>query len=283
MAGMLPPAGTSLFINYFTLAPNINKLKDNAGRNQAIPGLGKVDFKTSVVVNSMRYLSVTKHKLLGGDLVWNVIVPVVYQHTSMSAGPVDLGKQSKTGLGDIEVGGGIQWHSATLHNLVGFDITAPTGSYDKGDPVNIGRNYWSFQPVWAVTYLGDKKSLIPGFETSLKMMYFINTINAATSYTSGQEFTTDYFVGQHVDKWVFGANGNFYYQLTNDKQYGRTAVDPFSGQRTGVKGESFTAGPLVQYNFDNHKGCVTGKYQFAVYDKNRAEGDTFWLKLVLAF
>jgi hypothetical protein len=202
MAGALPPGGTKLFIDYFAFAPNINKLKDNAGRDQRVPGFGKVDAKTSVMVNSIRYIDVTKHKLWGGDIVWNFIIPVAYQHTSTSAGALDIGHQSKTGLGDIEFGAGIQWHRPTVHNLVGFEITAPTGSYDKADLVNIGRNYWSFQPVWAITYLGDKTSPIPGFEATTKLMYMVNTINAATSYTTGQEFTADYFVGQHVGKWA---------------------------------------------------------------------------------
>lgn len=281
MAGALPPPGTKLLINYFGISPNVNRLKDNAGRDQAIPGLGKIDVKTSVVVNSIRYLELTKYKILGGDFLWNVIVPFVYQHTTMSAGLQDIGKQSKTGLGDIEFGVGIQWHRPTLHNLVGFEIIAPTGSYDSTDFVNIGRNYWSFNPVWAITYLGDKTSPVPGFEATVKMMYFYNTINADTSYTSGQEFTTDYFIGQHIGKWAVGATGNFYYQLTDDKQYGRAAIDPFSGQRTGVRGMSFTAGPLVQYNFG--KVLVTAKYHFSLQNKNRPETDMFWLKLIFPF
>ena len=98
----------------------------------------------------------------------------------------------------------------------------PTGQYSKNDLSNLGRNYYSFNPLWAFTYIGDKNSPIPGFEISSKFMYMINTINAETSYTSGQEFRMDYLIGQHVGNWAFGINGQFLYQTTVDKQYGKT-------------------------------------------------------------
>ncbi|MBA4418717.1 MAG: hypothetical protein C0392_12535 [Syntrophus sp. (in: bacteria)] len=285
MAGALPPAGTKVFLNYFQIY-NLKNFKDNAGRNASVPGLGKVDAQSQVVANIFRYVDVTKIKLLGGDLIWDIIIPVVYQHASVSAGMVDIGRQSKTGLGDVEGGIGIQWHRPTFHNIAAFHIVAPTGAYDRSgtrpDLVNIGRNYWSFNPLWLVTYIGDKNSPIPGFEVSAKMMYFFNTINTATSYTSGQEFSADYFVGQHLGPWTFGANGNFYYQVTKDKQYGATAYDQFSGLQTGVKGRSFSVGPLVSYNLAN-KAFITAKYQFGVYEQNRPQGDAFWLKFILPF
>ncbi|OPY80927.1 MAG: hypothetical protein A4E65_01308 [Syntrophorhabdus sp. PtaU1.Bin153] len=283
MAGALPPGGTKVFINYFQLY-NPNKLKDNAGRNQSVPGLGKLDAKTDVVANCFRFIDVTKIKLLGGDLIWDIIVPVVYQHTNLSAGPADLAIGNKTGLGDVEGGVGISWHpSPTFHNILALHAVAPTGSYQKGDDVNIGRNYWSFNPLWLATYIGGKDSPLPGFEVSAKFMYWVNTTNTATHYTSGQEFSIDYLIGQHFGKtWSFGANGNFYYQLTKDKEHGHTALDPFSGKKTGVQGRSLSIGPALQYNFPN-QGCLTAKYQFEVDAHNRPLGNLFWLKLVWPF
>lgn len=285
MAGALPPAGTSIFINYLT-AYNATTLRDNAGRNQILGvgqlGYPKVNFNLNVVVDAMRYIKVTNVKLLGGDLLWNVIVPVGYQKLSMDAGPADMGSQSKTSLGDVEFGAGIAWHpSKTFHHVGAFEIVAPTGSYSKTDLSNLGRNYWSFNPMWAFTYLGDKDSPIPGFEISAKLMYWINTINADTSYTSGQEFSADYLIGQHFGKWAFGANGHILYQTTKDKQYGSTAYDPLSGIQTGVKGKQLSIGPAISYQLPH--GCITFKYQRDVISQNRAEGDHFWLKWVYLF
>jgi len=284
MAGALPPAGTSVFINYMVVY-NATTLKGNYGNNV---GLGpnntpKVDFKINLFANAFRYIKVSNVKLLGGDLLWHIIIPVQYQKVSMDASPaVDMGSQSKTGLGDIEAGIGISWHpSKTFHHVAAFDIVAPTGSYDKNDLSNIGRNYWSFSPLWAFTYLGDKDSPIPGFEVSAKLMYWANTINTATSYTSGQEFGMDYVIGQHIGNWAFGLNGTFFYQFTNDKQYGSTANDPFTGQSTGVKSQYLSVGPIISYNIPH--GCITLKYQRDVWEQNRPEGDKFWLKWVYMF
>ncbi len=274
-----PEKPASLFVtNYFELY-NATTLRNNSGNKASIPGLGDVDFKLNVVSNSTRFIKLTPYKFLGGNLSLTAIVPFVNVHTSMSAGPVDMGSQTKTGLGDIEVGAGLTWFpSKTFYHGVNFDIVMPTGAYDKDDMANIGRNYWSFNPFYVFSYLGDKDSVIPGFEVSAKVMYWINTINAATSYTSGQEFSTDYLIGQHFGRWCVGANGHFLYQTTDDKQYGRTAVDPISGQRTGVRGKFLSIGPVVSYKFDGG-GFVSVKYQFDVIAKNRPEGEKFWLNI----
>ena len=285
MAGALPPAGTSIFINYL-IDYNATTLKDNANRNQVLgaPPLGnpKVNFNLNVLMNAFRFINVTKVRVLGGDLIWHAIIPVGYQKVSMDAGPVDMGSQSKYGLGDIEAGVGIAWHpSKTFHHAAGFDVVAPTGTYSVSDLSNIGRNYWSFNPIYAFTYIGDKDSPLPGFEVSAKLMYWFNTINTATSYTSGQEFAADYTIGQHIGKWAFGLNGHFLYQTTDDKQYGRTAYDPLSGLQTGVVGKYLSIGPAISYNLP--RGCLTFKYQRDVWEQNRPEGDKFWLKWVYMF
>jgi hypothetical protein len=275
MAGALPPAGTKVFLNYFTYY-DADKLRDNAGRHKSIAGLGKTDFRLQAVMNAFRFVDVTKVKLLGGDLVWHVIVPMGYQHASLGAGPVDINAGSKTGLGDIEAGVSIGWHpSKTFHHVAGIDIVAPTGAYDKDDSANIGNNYWSFNPLWVFTYIGDKTSPIPGFEISAKLMYWINTINSATSYTSGQMFMADYLVGQHFGPWGLGINGHYLYQTTDDKQFGRT-VD------SGNRSKYLSAGPAVQYNFGKGS-CMTVKYQFDVWEQNRPEGNKLWLKFIYPF
>ncbi|OPY68057.1 MAG: hypothetical protein A4E63_02112 [Syntrophorhabdus sp. PtaU1.Bin050] len=124
MMGALPPADTSIFINYL-VSYNSSTLRDNAGRTQSLtaPPLGnpKVDFKINVLVDALRFIQVTKVKVFGGDLLWHVILPVGYQKLSMSAGPVDMGSQSKYGLGDIEAGVGIAWHPCkTFHHAAGW-------------------------------------------------------------------------------------------------------------------------------------------------------------------
>lgn len=269
MAGALPPAGTQVFINYF-LDYQSNQLNGNNG-GKAPAGLS---FKEQAVANAFRYVDVTKIKVLGGDLVWHIIVPVIYAHAAFTAGngAVDLinGGSSETSLGNIEAGLGIAWHCGpTFHHIFAIDIVAPTGHYNATDSVNIGSNYWAIDPLWAFTYIGDKHSPLPGFEVSSKIMYWINQTNNNTyfynqagnvvsgKYANGQQFSFDYLVAQHFMKdWAFGINGHYLKQTTNDKFNGSTAIDPFTGAPTGNMVGYFSLGPALTYEFPNH-GCIT--------------------------
>ena len=280
-AGNLPPPGTMLLINYFAVAESTT-LRDNAGREEATPSLGKLNFKSRTVADSLRLVHVTKIEALGGNFIWHIIVPGMNRHVSKGFDGVDLGAQSKTGLGDITVGAGIAWHpTKTFNCAAAIDVYAPTGAYRVGDMTNIGRNYWSIDPVFVFTYKGDKDSPLPGLEVSSKMMYWINTINTETSYTSGQEFSADYLIAQHVKNWAFGVNGYLTYQFTDDKKEGHKAQDPVTGLYTGMRGKSFSAGPIISYSWPGWR--LTAKYQFDLYTRNRAEMDKFWLKITRSF
>ena len=306
LAGALPPAGTNIFLNYL-VDYNFGTIKDNAGRASVVPTPAgnlplKVDF--NVLVDALRFVRVTKVSLLGGDLVVHGIIPFGDVHGSVQAvlpngstAYAPAYPSERTSLGDVEFGAGIAWHpSKTFHHVFAVDVVAPTGTYAASsaggssshtfivDHTSLGRNYWSFNPLWALTYLGDKDSPIPGLELSAKLMYWINTVNTATSYVSGQEFSADYLVGYHINKELaFGANGFFLYQTTKDKQFGATAIDPITGLQTGLQARRLSVGPAITWELPNKLCTLTFKYQHDVYSYNTAEGNTFWLKLIYTF
>jgi len=305
MAGALPPAGTNIYINYLVYE-DIGSLKNNVGGTATYgvrPNGLSLNTGIQVLVNAARFVRVTKIKVLGGDLVLHVIVPFGEVHASNAVVlPANLGTAYAPGfpasafsLGDIEWGAGIAWHhSPTLHSVFAVDVVAPTGGYQASpvsgtgsrafvvNPADLGRNYWSIDPLYAFTYLGDKNSPLPGFEFSAKMMYWINTVNTATSYISGQEFSADYLVGYHINKELaFGANGFILYQTTKDKQFGQTAFDPLTGLQTGVLGREFSVGPAMTYEIPH--GCLTFKFQHDVSVANRPQADKFWLKWIYAW
>ncbi len=269
MAGALPPPGT-YFLNYLDFV-NSSSLRNNHGDTQRFlfPGGPRVGFNLAVIAEVPRFVHVSNITLLGGHLIGHVLVPLVNQHASL-AGASD----TKTGVGDIEVGMGIAWHpSKNFHHVLAFDVVGPTGQYNKDDVTSIGRNYWSFNPLWAFTYRADN-----GFEASAKLMYWINTVNSETHYVSGQEFNMDYLVGWHYQKWGFGANGFYRVQTTNDTVRGNTARDPFTGAETGNKANFLSVGPTITY--DLPKGCITLKYQIGVEAKNVPMTNSLWLKFV---
>jgi len=259
-AGALPPPGL-YYLNYL-MYYTADKLKDNAGRT--VP----VDFSLDATVDVLRFIYVTKKKLLGADVGMHIMIPVGYQHVSID-GP---GSQSKTGLGDIEFSPLVlAWHfNKNWHMIASVDIVAPTGAYDKDDLSNIGRNYWTINPIVAFSYIHDT-----GFEVSGKFLYLINTVNSATGYTSGQEFIVDYLVGQRIGNWSIGINGAYYKQITDDSM--RNEPSDFHGN----KGQFFSIGPALQYNYKNM--CFNAKYQVDTSVKNKPEGEKFWLKFFYAF
>ncbi len=278
-AGALPPPGTKVFLNYFEYYTSSQLNGNNGGR--AYAGPFQTNLRLQAVANAFRFVDVTKVKLLGGDLVWHIIVPVIYQHAALDlAGLVDLSHGSETALGDVEFGLGIAWHPAkTFHHVFAVDLVAPTGQYNVNDAVNIGHHYWGINPLWAFTYIGDKTSPIPGFEISSKMMYWFNTTNTENHYYNGQQFSFDYLVGQHFGNWGVGINGHYLKQMTDDKLLGQTAVDPFTGVATGNRIGYFSLGPAITYEFPNH-GCITLKWQHDLSAQNMPIGDHFWLKFI---
>ena len=259
MAGALPPPGT-YFKNYLTYY-RATTLKDNNGND--LVG----DFKLSVLADVLRLVHVTNVQVFGANWALHAFLPLAYQDVKFSGATDD-----RYGVGDIIVDPIILgWHSGNFHVTAGLDIYIPVGSYNKDRLANIGRNYWTFEPVLGMTYLSDG-----GFEISAKFMYDINLENEDTDYRSGQEFHFDYTVGYHVDKrWAVGLGGYYYLQTTEDEQNGVKAGPD------GFEGRVFSIGPQVQYGYRNMS--FTLKWQPEFEARNKPEGDKFWFNLVYAF
>jgi hypothetical protein len=258
MVGALPPPGT-YFKNYMTYY-TASSFKGNSG-NDLIP-----DFKLNVFADTMRLIHVTKTEILGASWAMHAFLPIVYQDVT-AAGSSD----NRWGLGDIIIDPFILgWHFPNFHVTTGLDIYLPTGTYDKNRQANAGRNYWTFQPIVAMTYLSDG-----GFELSAKFMYDFNTENSSTNYQSGQEFHFDYTVGYHIDKqWAVGLGGYCYFQTTDDKVNGVTPPD-------GFKGQVYAIGPQAQYGYKNMNFTLKWQYEFDA--KYKPEGNKFWFNFVYAF
>ena len=254
LAGAAPPPGFHIleYGSYYTA----DKVLGANGENLNIPG-----FKVRAAALSTRLVWSTKQMVMGGNVLVHTIIPLV--NLDISAGGAS---QSKTGVGDITVGSGIAFHhSDQLHSVVALDIVAPTGGYNKNDLANIGRNYWTFEPLYTMSYINPN-----GFNGDFKLMGNLNRENPDTHYRSGEEIFCDYSAGWGVGKgWVVGVGGYVSKQFTDDKLNGTT----ISGNRT----RAFAIGPSIK--FDNGKGWfITAKFQKETSVRNRAEGSAFWLK-----
>lgn len=255
----IPPSGVYLLAyagNY-----NANSVRDHNG-NQA----GPPDFNLRVTSLVPRVFFVTGQTILGGQLVFHAIAPLL--NMSVTAGGA---RQSSSGLGDITVGTGLGYHASDKFSYAfGLDVYAPTGSYDKNNLANLGRNYWGMEPAVLLTYAQPE-----GVNADLKVMYDFNMTNSATNYKSGQELHADYDMGWGFGNgFVAGVGGYAYRQTTDDIQNGATVANN--------RGKAFAIGPSIKYG--NGKGwLITAKYQTESSVINRPQGQAFQMKMTIPF
>ncbi len=270
LVGAAPPPGFyAIDYNYFYSAKDY---RDDRGR--VIDKGPLADFSLSVYSNVLRFIYVSKLKLLGANYTAHIFLPWVELNANAKGFHVH-----KKGMGDIIVDPFIlTWHGTYLHALLAMDIYVPNGEYDKKRPVNIGKNFWTFEPILALTFLHPS-----GFSASVKLMYDFNTTNndwinpktgRETSLKPGQEFHFDYALGYSPAKWIrLGIAGYFYQQTTDDEIDGKEVEHQ--------RGRAFAVGPAVKVNYKRFMLVVKGLKEFGV--RNRPRGRCLWVKLYYTF
>jgi hypothetical protein len=259
LTGAVPPPG--LYLLGYGNIYEATKLKDNTGHDASPPG-----FRVSAKVAAFRGIWSTQTEVLGGNLVFHTIVPLVNLQVKAAGA-----SQTKTGIGDITVGTGIAYHhSPQLHSVVGLDLSLPTGGYDKNDLANIGRHYTSIQPLYSMSYIDPN-----GFNGDFKLTFNFNRRNSATDYKSGNEVFVDYSAGWGLGNgWTLGVGGHIWRQFSNDKQAG-VSLD-------GSRVRAFSIGPSIKYQ--NDKGWwLTAKLQADTGVRNSTKGTSFWVKTSIPF
>ncbi|NEX17378.1 MAG: hypothetical protein C1943_12290 [Halochromatium sp.] len=164
----------------------------------------------------------------------------------------------------------LSWSSGLWSFKLWESIVAPTGGYDTSgsDLANLGRNYWSFDTVGAVTWFNPDSRT----EVSLAPGVMVNTENSATNYRTGTEFHMDFVANQFVsESFALGLRGYYYNQLTGDSGSGATLGD--------FKSESFGVGPGFVWIPKAGGGRLTvlGKWMHDLSAENRFESDYFTL------
>lgn len=123
-ASIVPPPGVyyrGYIVNY------------NADKNDALPA----DSEVSVTALANRAIWVTPKKLLGGNLVFEAVLPLL--KTDLKVGGQDV--DERTGLGDLYVGSVIGWHGNRWDAVTGVGYWAETGDYDSNRFASPGKGY----------------------------------------------------------------------------------------------------------------------------------------------
>lgn len=269
----LPPPGTYLlgYVEHY----DADRFNDGHGDSGQLP-----DFHARADAAIARIVHVTDTRILGASWAMQAIVPVV----NLRVGAAGMADET-TGIGDIIVDPVmLGWHFPSgVHITTGVDVTVPVGRYNPRKLSNIGRNYWSVEPVVAFAYYGKS-----GFSADLKLMYDMNFRNTnamvtpfnptGADYRSGDEFHADFAVGQQIGKLKLGAAGYFYTQTSDDKVSDAGAQATIDALR-GFRGKVFAAGPSISYQVG--KAQIIGTWQHEFHAEYRPQGERLWLKMVL--
>lgn len=261
MVAAAPPPG--FYVMEYVTHYRADQLNDFNGNAIPIPG----GFNVDAVVAATRFIWSSDIRVGNGTLVAHGILPLVDVQVGVAGARQGHGLR----VGDIIFGPAVAYHySPALHGVIGFDVVAPTGAYDRTRLANVGRNYWSVQPFVGMTHVNPS-----GFNGDFKTTLSFNSRNAETEYRSGTEFILDYSAGWGLGNgWVLGVGGHAYQQLRNDRVNGNNV--PRS------RGRSFAIGPSLKY--DNGKGWfVTVKWQNETNVRNKPEGSALWIKTTLPF
>lgn len=264
--GALPPPGFH-YINYLAYY-YADELKDHKGDEAPF------DLKANVAAEVLRGIYVSDIEVLGANLGWHVVVPLVYRDMEMKG----MFDESRASLGDVYFSPFLLgWHFDTLHVVAGLDIIAPTGQYNDEYNVNIGNNHWTFEPAVAVSLI-----LPEGLSVDLKLMYDFHTENTDYSgmygegdYLTGQQFHLDYNIGYAVlENLRLGVCGYYLKGLQDDELDGDQLAD--------TEEQVLAVGPSAMYSV-NEGLHLTAKVQFETEVENRPQGIFSWLKLIYSF
>jgi hypothetical protein len=244
-----------------------------------VPVAGAVvdNFDGNVFADSLLALYRTPVELLGGSLGFGGEFAVAWVDVSGTIGTRPA-SGSESGIADILLYPLLLgWTRGDLQYDVRLGIYAPAGKYEVGSLGNLGKNYWTFEPGLAVSYLSGAT----GFEASGFVAVDFNTRNGATDYQSGSQFHLDATLAKHfaLPGGRLGAGaGAFYYQ--------QVASDSGSGATLGAfKASSIGVGPVASYQtkIDSLDLAVELKWLPEVHSENRVEGDFFFIKVRAVF
>jgi hypothetical protein len=280
---MLPDRDTSSFVyaNAFTYYDG----STGASKDLEFGGLVTANVKGTAYSDTSLFLYQAPWKILGGQYGVALIVPYVWLKVQ---GDVTLSgrrlspsvhkEDTANGFGDVEILPLMMgWKHGDLKWQGQFGVYAPSGTFNKGALANIGRNYWTFEPSAAVSYLSSKI----GLEVTAFVGFDFNTKNGTTDYQTGDQFHLDGAIAEHLPLFGgfigAGVNGFFYQQITGDSGSG-ARLGGFEGMTAGI-------GPIFSYAYKIGDFDLAGEVKWLpeLGVQNRLNGNTVWLKLGISW
>jgi hypothetical protein len=264
----LPPPGFYLRdYNVFYQAGQINN-----GAGDALPMV----FQTMVYANVPRAIWITDTKIAGGNLGFDVVLPLVYTSVSVGSGY----HESKFGIGDAYAESTLSWHPGQFDIGAAVGIWAPTGT--SGTPVSPGTGFWTPELTLGVTWYADADKT---WAVSLLNRYEFNSEDRdyqANNVTPGQAWTLEggvsktlKNVGTCVKAMDVGVVGYYQQRITASTGNQPAAENLFPYSRVAA------VGPEINLDFPYLTASFRYNYEFLA--DNRAQGQTVAVTLTKRF
>jgi len=195
-----------------------------------LQGAVDIGLDLDVVLNFAAASYTFEKQILGATYTIGTIIPFGYAKLDATIGPFGVSGDTFN-LADIAfVPVQLNWGVGNFHFKLAETIIAPTGDYDVSDIVNVGRNYWGFDTIGAVTWLDPEM----GTEISVAPGIMFNTRNKATDYKTGAEFHLDVTANQFLSStFAVGLRGYYYKQVKGDSGSG-ALLGSFKGESLGL-------------------------------------------------
>ena len=180
-----------------------------------------VDFDLELFASVQRLIHVTKVKIFGADLLYDIIVPLVDK--DLSIGALGISDSQSLTVGDIVLEPFVlAWHEPRWDATFGLAVIAPTGSYDSGEPASAGLGYWSGMLTLGATYYLDSQRT---WSISALTRTLVHTEQDEPDVTPGSELVVEYGIGKEFrvgDRLMLrpGLAGSAYWQLEDDSDNG---------------------------------------------------------------
>lgn len=248
-------------------------LYDAAGRNT------HSDLKVNSLLQMNQLIYLSPVKVLGGNLGFTVLVPIVQINSSSLSGQAPNANPGV--LGDLVQGTAIQWSDKHLFGLpfshrVEFDVNIPVGSYDSRYVINPSSHLWAYGIYHAFTLMLDDN-----FSISSRNQFNYNSHYIGGQGKPGAYYNGNYSVDYSIIKSLKVEAAAYYLAQFNQDSYNGDShyyADHYGISNT--KERVFGYGPGLAY-FAPNGVLVEAKMFFETAARNRFEGNRPTLRIAI--
>jgi hypothetical protein len=219
-----------------------------------IPGNTKV----TVLSQTHRFVWTTNVKILGGDLLFDLLIPISYSDMGST---LTRGRESNNfGLGDISSHVTLTWHKPRYDFLISNCVFFPTGQYRQDEATSPGQGFWGIQPTIGLTWYFDEART---WTWSTVLRYEFSFKQRGTDKREGQILHMESSLGKSFGGFNLALSTAGSWQTTNTKT--GTVIDPGKSSR-------FALGPEVGVALPQGFGNLSFRVLFDVHAKKTSKG-----------